>query len=253
MDKLLINAVLAYILLTPRDAVDTVDPKNPFFAIIRESPPTMLDVVDRRPAILKLDKAETVPSIIVEPPTLKLPPVAIEEIVEKEFSTLIVQALMLLIAIEPTTKREPPTYTLLPVETAPATLTFWRVLIEPVANTLEVIYNSLPIKAFPRVDRDPPIFTLLSVLMDETAVNEDCVKMAPWAYMVDMTDNPPAIEAEPRVDKLPARSCPWMKVEAPTAKFPVVEIELPTNKGPAVEMVEFVFKTPPILMFKVLM
>ena len=108
-------------------------------------------------------------------------------------------------------------------------------------------------KAFPRVDREPPILTLLRVLMDETAVIEDCVKMCPWAYMVDMTDSPPAIAALPSVDRLPARSWPCMKVEAPTAKFPVVEIELPTKRGPAVEMVEFVFKTPPILMFKVLM
>jgi hypothetical protein len=247
------NAILACRLLVPKEAVDTVDPKNPFFAIMRESPPTMLEVVDSSPPILKLDKALTVPNMIVEPPTLKLPPLANEEIVEKEFSTLIVQALILLIAIAPTTKREPPTYTLLAVEMPPAIFIFSRVLIEPVAKILDVMYSSLPIKAFPRVDRDPPIFTLLSVLMDETAVIEDCVKMAPWAYMVDMTDNPPAIEAEPRVDKLPVNSWPRMKVEAPTAKFPVVDIELPTNKGPAVEMVELVFKTPPIFMFKLLM
>jgi hypothetical protein len=44
-----------------------------------------------------------------------------------------------------------------------------------------------------------------------------------------------------------------MKVEAPTAKLPVVEMLLPTKRGPAVEIVELVFKTPPILMFKVLM
>ena len=108
-------------------------------------------------------------------------------------------------------------------------------------------------KAFPSVDRLPPMLTLFSVLIDETAVIEDCVKMAPWAYMVDMTERPPAIDAEPRVDRLPARSWPWMKVEAPTAKLPVVEIELPTKRGPAVEIVEFVFKTPPIFTFKVLM
>jgi hypothetical protein len=144
-----------------------------------ESPPTMLEVVDRRPIILKLDMALTFPCMMVEPPTLKLPPEAIEEIVEKEFSTLIVQALILLIAIEPTTKREPPTYTLLPVEMPPATLTFSRVLIEPVAKILDVMYNSFPMKALPRVDREPPILTWLRVLIEETAVIEDCVKRAP--------------------------------------------------------------------------
>lgn len=138
MDRLLINAVLAYRLLTPRDAVDTVDPKNPFLAIIKESPPTMLEAVDRRPAILKLDIALTVPCMIVEPPTLKLPPAAIEEIVDTVFSTLIVQALILLIPNEPATTTDPPTYTLLAVEMPPATFKFWRVLIEPVARMLDV-------------------------------------------------------------------------------------------------------------------
>ena len=146
---------------------------------MRESPPTIVEAVDRRPAILKLDMALTVPIMIVEPPTFKLPPEANEEIVENEFSTLIVQALILLIAIEPTTKREPPTYTLLPVEMPPAIFTFSRVLIEPVAKILDVTYNSLATNALPRVDREPPIFTLLSVLIDETAVIEDCVKMSP--------------------------------------------------------------------------
>jgi hypothetical protein len=127
---------------------------------MRESPPTMVDVVDRRPEILKLDMAETVPCMIVEPPTLKLPPVAIEEIVETALSTLIVQALILLAVNEPAIIRAPPTYTLLPVEMAPATLRFWRVLIEPVVKMLEVVYSSLAMKALPRVDRLPAIFTL---------------------------------------------------------------------------------------------
>ena len=192
----------------PSEAVDTVDPKNPFFAMKRESPPTILEVVDRRPPILKLDKAETVPNIIVEPPTLKLPPVAIEEIVEKEFSTLIVQAFILLMVIAPSTTREPPTYTLLPVEMAPATLTFSRVLIEPVAIILDVTYNSFPMKALPRVDREPPILTLLSVLIDEMAVIEDCVNMAPCVYIDDITESPPAMFMLPSVDMLPARSWP---------------------------------------------
>ena len=253
MDRLLINAVFAYKLLTPRDAVETVEPKNPFLAIIKESPPTILEAVDRRPAILKLDSALTVPCMIVEPPTLKLPPVAIEEIVDTVLSTLIVQALILLIPNEPTTRRDPPTYTLLAVEMPPATFKFSRVLIEPVARILDVTLSSFAMKAFPSVDREPPMLTLLSVLIDEIAVIEDCVKMAPCVYSDDMTERPPAIDAEPRVDKLPARSWPCMKVEAPTARFPVVEIELPTKRGPAVEIVEFVFKTPPIFTFNVLM
>ena len=98
----------------------------------------MLEAVDRRPAILKLDMADTVPCMIVEPPTLKLPPAAIEEIVEMEFSTLIVQALILLISNPPPTTTEPPTYKLLAVEMPPATFIFARVLIEPVARILDV-------------------------------------------------------------------------------------------------------------------
>jgi len=98
----------------------------------------MLEAVDRRPAILKLDIALTVPRMMVEPPTLKLPPAAIEEIVEMEFSTLIVQALILLISNPPPTTTEPPTYKLLAVEMPPATFIFARVLIEPVAKMLEV-------------------------------------------------------------------------------------------------------------------
>ena len=108
-------------------------------------------------------------------------------------------------------------------------------------------------KALPRVDSEPPIFTLLRVLIDDTAVMEDCVKMSPWVYREDITDKPPPMLALASVDRLPARSCPLMKVDAPTAKLPVVEMLLPTKRGPAVEMVEFVVKTPLMLMFVVLM
>ena len=72
-------------------------------------------------------------------------------------------------------------------------------------------------------------------------------------YRVDITDNPPLIVALASVERLVVRSWPLMNVDAPTAKLPVVEILLPTKRGPAVEMVEFVVKTPLMLMFVVLM
>jgi hypothetical protein len=91
------------------------------------------------------------------------------------------------------------------------------------------------------------------VHIDDTARIEDCVKRSPCVYRVDITDNPPLIVALASVERLVVRSWPLMNVDAPTAKLPVVEILLPTKRGPAVEMVEFVVKTPLMLMFVVLM
>lgn len=95
-------------LLAVMVVVDTFKPKKASFATIKESPPIMLEVVDRKPVTLTLERTFTIPLMIVEAFTFKAPPTTMEESTVIVLFTLSVEVFILLKATPPTTLRVPP-------------------------------------------------------------------------------------------------------------------------------------------------